>query len=889
MMRRLLLILMSFFLTVGIYAEHVNRSEALKKAQQFMPGRQFVDGKTFARGDKDATDCPFYVFNAKNSGGYVIVSGDDRTTEIIGYSKTGNLNLDQIPENLKCWLDGYARQIEALGTSAKPVQKAQTRGVETWSAISPLIETKWDQYAPYNYMCPDGNYVDYDEPGYDVNKRCVTGCVATAMAQIMYFWEWPKTCEAIDSYGIGYWENQGTDYSPNWVFVEEHRIHGLPATTFKWDKMKKTYNGGETGEVANAIAELLRYCGQAVNMDYSIYSSSAGVYPDILAGVFEYSKNIRLLYHDLYTTSEWEDMIYAELAAGRPVLYGGQTRKGGGHQFIVDGYDGSGLFHMNWGWSGMSDDYYVLSLADPDDQGIGGSATNSAYQFDQDALIGIQPPVKDEVLTPLMESHIEAMGTREYLRTSATDDFIDVVFDGLVYAHYNQPSTKNLDVQLGWALCQDGQIKQVVSEDLYTFTKGSTYDGFYTDTNVTFGVGLALGKYQVCQVFKFVEDEDWSLCAPYRDTAFLMADVTATKLTIRQAEKNSSFKVNSIATNDFPLSGSPMSVKVNVTNESEALELVINLYAQKQGETSWKLVGVATRKIDPGVSEDVTMSFTPSVDGTYSLKVTNNTSDEALATKTVTVYGIIEKVINYVTYVCHTGTLEATVKSGNATALRDKDVIILSTVEVDGKTYKVKKIADRAFFQVLMRSLTIQPGVEEIGDDAFWNAYQIQQLIIPSSVKRIGAGAFQYCYWMDSIELPASLTSIGDYAFGDLNSLESVVSYITNPFDIADNVFGIMDGDVVNPSTATLTVPNGTLGKYQTAAGWNVFQAFKEMEALSSEPGDVNGDGVVDNRDIEGIADLILSGIYDAKADMNEDGKVDATDIVLLVKMIKEK
>ena len=377
-------------------------------------------------------------------------------------------------------------------------------------------------------------------------------------------------------------------------------------------------------------------------MNYSIYGSGADVYPEILVNVFEYNKNIRLLYRDLYTTSQWEDMIYAELAAGRPVLYGGQTGKEGGHQFIVDGYDGSGLFHMNWGWSGMSDDYYVLSLADPDNQGIGGSATNGAYQFDQDALFGVQPAIQDEALAPLMESWIFDMDTKVYSRASVDEDYQGVLFDGAVFASFNQPPTKDLDVQMGWALCQNGQIKQVLPNGSLTFVAGED-EGLYSTAEVSFGAGMVLGKYDVCQVYRYTEDAEWTLCVPYYETAFLVADVTETTLTVRQTLP--SFKINSITTSKFPTTGSPMDVTVNVTNDGETFEQVLRLWTQRQGESSWKLVTTATRKIDPGFSEDVVMSFTPFVDGTYNLKVTNDTSDKALATKIVTVYAMMEKAI----------------------------------------------------------------------------------------------------------------------------------------------------------------------------------------------------------------------------------------------------
>ena len=175
---------------------------------------------------------------------------------------------------MKWWLDELARQIEALGTSLKAAPHRAPA-----PAIAPLIGSKWSQSGPYNYMCPDGNYVDYDESGYDAQNRCVTGCVATAMAQVMYYWKWPMTCPALDAYEV----------------YESKFLKALPTTTFKWDKMKDTYGRDETGESADAVAELMRYCGQAVHMNYSPSASSAAVTATVLASVFQYSPNCRLM------------------------------------------------------------------------------------------------------------------------------------------------------------------------------------------------------------------------------------------------------------------------------------------------------------------------------------------------------------------------------------------------------------------------------------------------------------------------------------------------------------------------------------------------------------------------------------------------------------------
>ena len=138
-MRRLLMLFVSFLASVFIFAEGIDKTQALRKAQEFMPGKNFQEVKSISKARGDAFGDAFYVFNADNNGGFVIVSGDDRTVPILGYSRTGSIDMEKMPENMKWWLEGYARQIEALGTSVKPAQKTKTRGVEIWEAINPLI------------------------------------------------------------------------------------------------------------------------------------------------------------------------------------------------------------------------------------------------------------------------------------------------------------------------------------------------------------------------------------------------------------------------------------------------------------------------------------------------------------------------------------------------------------------------------------------------------------------------------------------------------------------------------------------------------------------------------------------------------------------------------
>ena len=382
-MKRLTVIILSFLIaTMTAMAGKVTESEALRKAQQFLKGKSFTSATDYrqqARGTSAPVTLflsPFYVFNAME-GGYVIISGDDRTREVLGYSATGTLDMDNLPENLQWWLEEYARQMEAIEKGVAVAAPAHRRSPMV--TIAPLVQTRWSQGKPYNLMCPDGSGRDYDEDGYDPDDRCITGCAATALAQVMNYWQWPKESPALDSY-----------------MTVDFEVKELPATTFNWGKMKNSYQSDETGEEAYAVSELMRYCGQVMYMDYGTDASgSSSSFRNALVDVFNYSQNTQRLYRDDYTTDVWEGIVYEELAERRPVLYGGAS-SAAGHAFVIDGYDGNGLFHFNWGWGGSYDDYFVLSIADPYHPGLDASDDGNGYSSGQEAVIGAQPFRGDE-------------------------------------------------------------------------------------------------------------------------------------------------------------------------------------------------------------------------------------------------------------------------------------------------------------------------------------------------------------------------------------------------------------------------------------------------------------------------------------------------------------
>lgn len=313
---------------------------------------------------KTASGTPsLYIFTQQNlrPGGFVIVSADDCVGDelLLGYSQDGVFDPQTMAPAMKWWLEQYTLQIEAASRTGATAPEQQLRAPR--KAIAPLVATRWNQDAPYNDLCPEVKGV-----------RCVTGCVATAMAQIMKYHSWPEHGKGSNTY---YWN--GTEISTDFLSIY-----------FDWESMTDTYSASSTEKERLAVAQLMSACGRSVSMQYSATASGAPDYyvQSALVNNFSYDKGIRYAERDYFSKAEWEDFIYAQLEEYGPVLYSGNS-SAGGHSFVCDGYADDGFFHFNWGWGGMSDGYFRLTALDPTSQGIGGST--DGYNFQQAVIANI--------------------------------------------------------------------------------------------------------------------------------------------------------------------------------------------------------------------------------------------------------------------------------------------------------------------------------------------------------------------------------------------------------------------------------------------------------------------------------------------------------------------
>ncbi|MBO4803323.1 MAG: C10 family peptidase [Muribaculaceae bacterium] len=341
----------------------------------------------------------FYIFNTDN--GHVVVAGDDRADPILGYGDYP-LDYNKIPCNMKALFDMLKEQLEYL-QAHEDLQvgiTVPTRG----TTVEPLLTALWDQEAPYWNQCVING------------SQCLTGCPATSAAMVFHFWKYPdyETPEV-----PGYRCELTTSY---WGGASYVNVAALPPVTFDWDHMRDSYSGNYSTTEATAVATLMRYVGQAEHMAYGVDGS--GVDADsvsLIANAFKLfgydEETVRVVKKTsaysggttLYTDAEWAALMQDELAEGRPIVFcaisGGWF--GGGHAFNVDGYNAStNKYHINFGWSGTSNNYYALNSFD-------------GYNQYQQMVIGIQPGVRK----PRLSADVTELSMECYKNQTATASF----------------------------------------------------------------------------------------------------------------------------------------------------------------------------------------------------------------------------------------------------------------------------------------------------------------------------------------------------------------------------------------------------------------------------------------------------------------------------------
>ncbi len=366
MKTKIYLIVFLFMFCLGAMASPVGKERARQIATTFL-NNNGARSSELSEVSADAGFDNVYVFTTESS--FVLVAADDRVQPILGYSLDGKFDTENIPDNMRAWVEDYSDAIRYAINHQTRASDEVTRqwtnlemGVDIHRAevvVEPLIQTQWDQRSPYNMLCPSGT---------------VTGCVATAMAQVMKYWNYP-------SHGIG---------SHEYAWNEQTLRADFGATYYDWSNMADTYSSSSTTIQRQAVATLMYHCGVSVNMNYGPSSgASTAKVADALKAYFNYSPALEHHYRSSYSQEEWINMLKEDLNLHHPIQYHG-TGSGGGHSFVCDGYNSDNYFHFNWGWGGNCDAYYTINNLNPGPGGTG-SGAYGIYNNSQGAIFGIQP------------------------------------------------------------------------------------------------------------------------------------------------------------------------------------------------------------------------------------------------------------------------------------------------------------------------------------------------------------------------------------------------------------------------------------------------------------------------------------------------------------------
>ena len=595
MKKNLMVLLLTLTTMVGASAAVITESRAREMAGQFfnveMPqGAVAQQSKLKVKGAASA----YYIFNNPSQPGWVVIAGDDRARQVLAYGDECWIDDDNdVPPAMQEVLDDFARQISAAATGDEQPSPAPLGNVAatTKTRIPMMLSCKWAQGAPFNAMCPVASS----------GSNCVAGCVAIAMAQLMYYYKSTTPTTEIPEY---------TAKSLNVV------MPALEPTQFNFDIMNDWYDDAASSTAsAQEVQKLVLYCGQAAQMNYTASSSGATSDRNAFVSYFGYDPGAQQINREDMTSAEWEDLIYTELANGRPVFFSAH-KLNGGHAFLCDGYDGNGLYHINWGWRGSKNGYFALNaMSDGNSGGTGAAQGDEAYSLKLAAIVGMQPSTGTATTNgnnATLHGTISAFDQTTYTRTSSAVDFTDVK----LRADYWNISHQAFVYDFGWSLYDsDGNVvkTQVV---LSNKTLNGTYYTYPT-ASLSFGKGITAGTYYLKPVGRIAGTQEFH---PLRGTGvnYVIADITSTtlNLTVVDALGAQNLKVNSVTAGSTKMVGSPMELTLDVTNSG--LTDYNYIYMWVDGT----VVSATTTDVAIGATGKVAMIYTPSAAGTKTFMFT---------------------------------------------------------------------------------------------------------------------------------------------------------------------------------------------------------------------------------------------------------------------------
>ena len=518
------------------------------------------------------TATSYYVFDNGSDKGFTIVSGDDELPEIVGYSAHGNSEHLMKTEGCAAFLKAYQKFVAAFTQGDAKARKilAEQRALKAdgryqQPKIDPLLgDIAWNQETPYNKMCPE----------YKGSKLSATGCVATAMAQVMMYYKYPKELKA--------------DIPAYTTATNKLKVNAISeGEKYDWANMLPTYTEGEYNTTqADAVAKLMFHCGAAVQMDYGP-SSGALVRPEDMSTYFGYDADLlQKVYRSVYTLAEWKKILDRELEAKRPIIYGGVASNEDGHQFVCDGSDGEGLYHINWGWSGYSDGYFDITLLDPDVRGTGAGTSADGYNRDCSVIIGIAPDngIKDK---PLVKEHsLYADAYEDHRKCTITNGErknASEQFSLTVTPVFSNPTYNKFEGLVALGIRKDdGSYTPITQSSKLKFNAMDPEKGYELDfINFNLNYAFPVGTTVLYEIYSTDNGNNWDVCAYAENVVPFELEATSTSLTLNGNKLSAELKSNEAIQFDMY-----NSFDITIRNDSQREYLgLINVYTS---ETSTK-------------------------------------------------------------------------------------------------------------------------------------------------------------------------------------------------------------------------------------------------------------------------------------------------------------
>lgn len=539
-MRKHTLLLFLLLMAMPVLAENRSFRQAREIAERHAAkngahiGLQSVKrAKVLNKQQSTTSSRGYYVFPHDGNCGYTIVSGDDRMPEIVGYSTTDTYSEENMPDGMKHLMQAYEAMATALANGDAKAERclAEKEALAADSTyrqprVAPLLaDIAWGQTEPYNNLCPM----------YDGQRRTLNGCVPTAMAQLMMYYQYPQTLKSdIPAY-------QTISYQLKMPSV-------AAGERYDRDNMLPQYSGSAyTAEQANAVAKLMYHCGLSADADYGPSSTGALCTPNVLVKYWGYDPDvIMFLDRENFSLREWTAILDAELQASRPVFYIGFSTTSGGHAFLCDGADGDGLYHINWGWSGWSNGYFDITVLNSDYSGAeSATAPADGYNYNCGMIVGIMPDngVADAplIVTPLLTADKNDWVGCDLLTTERAD--ANGSFRLSIAAEFGNYKKTAFDGYAGVGLKDESGIYLPLSTSKI-YLEGMMEDGSYYSEPLIFEIDYSFpkGRTRIYQIYS-TDGNTWQQCG-YSD--ILCYEFDATDTTLRMAEDTLSASLASV-------------------------------------------------------------------------------------------------------------------------------------------------------------------------------------------------------------------------------------------------------------------------------------------------------------------------------------------------------